>query len=218
MRSQQLLQKTEIPEQELGEWKIEKFEITQEGAASYNLSLLFEGYGYRAVHPGHYTRLGKPNPEGRIGAGIWMSDTPAELNDHYEAAKNAYGHCLIAGLGLGIIVEACLRKEEVTKVTVLEIEPDIIKMVGDYLIEKWGQERLEFIQCDALEWKPPKGVRYGMCWFDIWPSISQDNWDEYKLLHRRYGQKAEWKGSWGRHEIQRMNREDYENSRFHWGW
>jgi hypothetical protein len=57
-----------------------------------------------------------------------------------------------------------------------------------------------------------------MAWFDIWPSICQDNWDEMKLLHRRYGRKADWKGCWGREEIMRMNREDYRRRNSIWGW
>lgn len=202
-----LLQKTEIPEQTCGVWTVIKFEVEKERADFFNMQQIFAGNGMgRGIRAGHYTKLGQMHEENH--GTLWMSDTPAEINDHYYAAMNAKGHCLIVGLGLGIIVEACLRHTEVTKVTVLELEPDIIEMVGGYLHEKWGKDKLEFIQCDALEWKPPKGVRYGMCWFDIWPSISSDNWEEYKLLHRRYGRKADWKGSWGRTDILRMKRED----------
>lgn len=205
MRISDILLKTEIPEQELNGWIIKRFTIDKDRADSFNMHQLFSGYS-RPIRPGTYTKMGKVN--GGSDDNLWMSDTPAEINDHYLPASAAHGHCLIAGLGLGIITEACLRRDDVTKVTVLEIEEDVIKMVGPYLEEKWGTERLEIIHCDALEWKPPKGVRYGMCWFDIWPSICQDNWDDMKLLHRRYGSKADWKGSWGREEIKIMNRED----------
>ena len=209
----QLLQKTEIPEQQRGPWVIKKFEITKEKSDMYNMQQLFSGCGHRQVEVGHYTKLGKMVDE-KHGA-MWMSDTPVELRDHYEPATVAHGHCLIGGLGLGIIVEACLRHPEVTKVTVIEIDKDVAKMVGDYLFGKWGSDRLEIIVADLLTWKPPKGVKYGMAWFDIWPSICQDNWDEMKLLQRRYGAKANYKSSWGRHEIIRMNRED---RRPRWGW
>jgi hypothetical protein len=212
-----LLQKTEIPEQSNGPWVIKKFEVTKDSADFYNMQQLFSGHGFqRSVREGHYTKLGKMVDE-ECGS-LWMSDTPAEINDHYHPVKNAKGHCLIGGLGLGIIVEACLRHSEVTKVTVLELEPEIIEMVGGYLLKKWGKERLELIQADVLEWKPPKDAHYGMAWFDIWPSICQDNWDEMKLLHRRYGRKADWKGCWGREEIMRMNREDYRRRNSIWGW
>jgi len=205
-----LLQKTEIPEQKYKSWEVKKFTIDEEKARYFNLQCAFNGHG-RYVKAGTYTKLGKIN-EGRSDI-LWMSDTPAEINDHYYAAMNAKGHCLIAGLGLGIIVEACLRHTEVTKVTVLEIEQDVIDLVGGYLHEKWGKEKLEFIQTDALQWKPPKDAHYGMAWFDIWPVIDCGNWEEYKLLHRRYGRKADWKGSWGRDDILRMKREER-----YWRW
>lgn len=206
-----LLQKTDIPELQCGNWVTKKFEVEKEKADWFNMQQIFSGNGMaRSIRPGHYTKLGHMRDETR--GSLWMSDTPAEMSDHYYAAMNARGHCLIGGLGLGIIVEACLRHTEVTKVTVLELEPDIIEMVGGYLHEKWGKDRLEFIQCDLLEWKPPKDARYGMAWFDIWPTIDSENWEEYKLLHRRYGRKADWKGSWGRREIMKMNREDRDTS------
>ncbi len=198
----QLLQKTKIPEQKLGAWEIKKFTITKKSGDYFNMQQIFAGQMERGVKPGTYTKL--INHETKI---LMMSDTPAELTDHREAIYKANGHCLIAGLGLGIIAEACLRKKEVTKVTILEIDKEVIELVKPYLINIWGAERLEIIQCNALEWKPPKDIKYGMAWFDIWPSIDCENWDEYKLLHRRYGRKADWKGSWGRDYIIKMNRE-----------
>jgi len=86
------------------------------------------------------------------------------------------------------------------------------------LYDKWGRDRLEIIHADLFEWRPPKGQRYGMAWFDVWPTICQDNWDEMKLLQRRYGSKADWKGSWGRNEIMQMNRQDREDRTRRWGY
>jgi hypothetical protein len=57
-------------------------------------------------------------------------------------------------------------------------------------------DRVEIIQADAFSWKPPKNIRYGMVWHDIWPNICGDNYPEMKTLHRRYGRKADWQGSW----------------------
>jgi hypothetical protein len=197
MRIRDLLQKTELPEQEHGAWAIKKFTIEEQDSSLFNMQSLFAGHLGRDVEPGDFTKL--VNTEHNY---LMMSDTPAELRDHFAPVMEAKDHCLIAGLGLGIVVEASLRKEDVTKVTVLELETDIIKMVHPYLNKKWGK-KLEVIHCDALEWRPPKGQRYGMCWFDIWPSMDSDNLPEMHLLHRRYGSKADWKGSWGREYIER---------------
>ena len=198
----QLLQKTNIPAQKAGPWEIKKFTIEKEKSDFFNMQQIFAGSVERSVAPGKYTKLINHDTQT-----LMMSDTPAELNDHREAVYKATGHCLIAGLGLGIIAEACLRKPDVTKVTILEIDEHVIKMASKHLYKNWPKKKLEIIHCDALEWKPPKDVKYDMAWFDIWPEISCDNWDEYKLLHRRYARKADWKGSWGREYIIRMNRE-----------
>jgi len=193
--AKKLIQLSEVPEAESGPWKIERFTISKEEADMYNLRLMMSFAGHRAVVPGTFTRLVQEGVYGPM-----MSDTPAEMNDHISPVQHATGHCLIMGLGIGMVAEACLRKEDVDLVTVIELDSDIISMVEPYLTGKWG-ERIEIIQADALEWKPEKDARYGMAWFDIWPSICEDNLDDMKLLTRRFARKAAWKGSWGRHEM-----------------
>ena len=202
-----LLQKTKIPAQQQGSWIIKKFKIKKERAEFFNMQQMFNGMLGRAIAPGSYTKLG--NIESQV---LMMSDTPAELRDHREAVYRAHDHCLIAGLGLGIIAEACLRKKDVTHVTILEKEPDIIKMVKPYLEKKWSKKRFTIIECDALKWQPPKDIKYGMAWFDIWPEMDSDNLPDMHLLHRRYGRKATWKGSWGRDVIER----DLRSNRSYW--
>lgn len=204
-----LIEKVGVPEGTAGNWTIERFEITEDGANSFNLSCLFGGHGNRSVEPGTYTRLvraGKHNP--------LMSDTPAEMMDHLPPVREATGHCLIVGLGIGMVVEACLRKPEVTKVTVIEIDADIISLVEPYLTEKWG-DRIEIIQANIFEWKPPKDARYGMAWFDIWWTICTDHLPEMAKLSRRFTRKCDWYGHWGQRDAQDMQRRDRESS---WCW
>ena len=197
-RAERLLEKTEVPEGESGPWKIERFTVSKEEADFFNLRQLINFCGSdRRIEEGTYTRLVREKAYNPM-----MSDTPAEMRDHVSPVMHAKGHCLIMGLGLGMVVEACLRKEEVDLVTVIEIDEDIISLVEPHLSGKWG-ERLEIITDDALTWRPPKDARYGMAWFDIWADICEDNLPDMKLLTRRFGQKAEWKGSWGREIMRR---------------
>jgi predicted membrane-bound spermidine synthase len=125
-----------------------------------------------------------------------MSDTPSEIRDHRGAIYNARGHVLIFGLGIGMVAKAILDKPEVTKVTVVDLSPDVIKLVGPTLLAKYG-DKLEIIEADALTWKPPKGVRYGAVWADIWDEISEDNLKEMSTFNRRYGRLSDWHGNWG---------------------
>jgi spermidine synthase len=130
-----------------------------------------------------------------------MSDTPDERRDHLSAIREAKGHVLLNGLGLGCVLQSCLEKEGVTKVTVVEKEEDVIALVAPHYQERYG-DRLEVVHADAFEYKPPKGVRYGMVWHDIWPNMCADNLPEMHRLHRKYGRRTEWQGSWGRAYIE----------------
>ncbi len=200
-----LLKKTEAPEAAVGEHRIERFTVNMVEAAEHQLQCAISWQRGRGIKPGTYTRLVRgQGAAGSFNATVVMSDTSAEINDHYDPVRESHGICLIHGLGLGIVAEACLRKDEVEKVIVIEKSEEVIELIGSYLEDKWG-ERIEIIQADCLEWEPPKGVRFGMVWHDIWDHICEDNLEDMKRLHRRYGRRSDWQGSWAR-ELCEMNR------------
>lgn len=145
----------------------------------------------RAPKPGTYTRLVHER------RGVVMSDTTAERRDHYPFVMKAKGHCLINGLGLGMCLAAALNKPEVESVTVVEIDEDVIRLVGP----AYKDERVKIIHSSAFEYKPEKDVRFGAVWHDIWDSICEDNLSEMATLHRKYGRRCDWQGSWGKEII-----------------
>lgn len=173
-----------LPEGENGKWKVERFTITKDDARWYNINC----HG-RPVEPGKYTRLMR-------GKTIVMSDTPQEMGDHLAFLHRAHGHVLINGLGLGMCLQV-LDKPDVTKATVIEIDEEVIALVGPYYKKKY-KDRLEIIHADALLWKPPSGIHYGAVWHDIWDNICDDNKPAMKKLHRRYAKICDWQWSWGR--------------------
>jgi hypothetical protein len=75
-------------------------------------------------------------------------------------------------------------------------------------------QRCEVVCSSALDYKPPKGVTYGAVWHDIWDAICVDNLDEMKKLHRKYGRRADWQGSWCRYECEAQERRDKK----HYSW
>ena len=143
----------------------------------------------REVAPGTYTRLVHER------RGVVMSDTPAERRDHVEFVVRAKGHVLINGLGLGMCLAAVLARPEVVRATVVEADPDVVALVGPHYA---GDPRVEIVRADAYEYRPPKGVRYGAVWHDIWDTITSENLPGMTRLHRKYGRRAEWQGSWAR--------------------
>lgn len=179
------MEKVTVPEGESNGWKVERFEISENQAM---IAMLRDGI--RAPRPGTYTRL-------THGCDTVMSDTPAEMRDHRMPVRMAHGNILIHGLGLGMVLQACMAKYSVTKATVIEKSEDVISLVAPHYENMFG-DRVEIIKGDAMTWKSPKGIRYGMVWHDIWTHICQDNYEQMKTLHRRYGRKCDWQGSWSR--------------------
>ena len=125
-----------------------------------------------------------------------MSDTPAEVRDHLPVIRRAHGSVLIVGLGLGMVARAIGLKPEVTKVTVIELSPDVIALTGPWLTAL--SPKVEIIQADIFAWSPPRGTKYEVAWFDIWDDLCSDNLPQMSTLHRKFARCAAWKGSWGR--------------------
>jgi hypothetical protein len=183
-----LLERVSLPEATRGIWRIEKFKTDGPDWGS-----LFRG---RSVPVGEeFTRLMR-------GGTLVMSDTPAEMRDHYSAVRFAKGSCLINGLGIGMVLKAILKKPEVTDVTVVEVAQEVIDMVAPH----YADPRVTFVCADALTYQPPKGKRFAMVWHDIWDYICGDNLEQMHALHRKYGRRTDWQGSWCRYQCERAMR------------
>jgi spermidine synthase len=102
---------------------------------------------------------------------------------------------LIGGLGIGMVLNAVLLKDEVEHVTVIELEPDVIKLVGPHYEAKFG-DRLTIIQADVMQWLPPKGTVFDLAYFDIWPDICTDNLKDITALKRRWVRRAKVRLFW----------------------
>lgn len=177
-----------------GRWKVEDFEISEQDAKIENMRAIFQP-GYRTVKPGKFKRLMRNNQ-------VIMSNTPAEISDHIRFicySKRKGGDILINGLGLGVALKEILKSDDVKSVTVIEISEDVISLVAPF----YDDERVTIINADAFEWKPPKGKRYAAIWHDIWDNICADNLPEMTKLHRKYGRRTDWQGSWCKELCQR---------------
>ena len=188
-----MITKVDIPVGKKGEWTIDKF--TTE----------FFHFGYALA--------GRPVPKGETytrlcrGSTLVMSDTPAEQKDHEGFYNRAAGEVLIAGLGIGMILEAVAKKPEVKRVTVVEVSQDLIDLVWPTYQARYG-DKIQIVCADINSWRPASGHRYDCAWFDIWDNISPDNLPEMARLHRRFSRSAAWRGSWAKTLCQRMNREE----------
>ncbi len=195
--------KVSVPEAEKGNWKIKHVVVSDEDEKGGRMRSCNPSSMGRFVPAGSYTML-------YHNGSLWMSDTPDEMRDHIDPihqAKRVGGHVLINGLGIGMVAGAIAALENVTKVTIIENSPEVIALVGPSLTEKFGS-KIEIIEHDSYTFKPPKGVRYTVVWHDLWLDLCTDNLKEMAILHRRYGRRCDWQGSWGKELLQYRRRQE----------
>jgi spermidine synthase len=195
-----------VPEGSIGTLRVERFTIERDDFGNF-LQGMKHG---RSTRPGTYTAL-------KDGGRIWMSDTDAEKRDHMEAIHQIRSwqakRVLINGLGLGMVLAAALTFEHVEHVDVVEIDERVIELVGPH----YAGPRVTIHHADAYEQakKWPAGTRWDVAWHDIWPHLCTDNLPQMARLHRSYGRRVDWQGSWGKALCERQRAAD---SRSRWGW
>lgn len=194
----------DMPEAKRGEWRVERFTISEEEARFASLRAAIGGTGER-IRAGNYTRLKRNHT-------LVMSDTPDEKSDHMSPLLEAERRpapvtVLVGGLGLGMVTTGLLSYPQVTHVTVIEQSPDVLWLTGRHLQQRFG-DRLHLIEADLLTWKPPKDVRWTLAWWDIWDAKCMDNLDQMATLHRRFARRVEWQGSWSKEGLRYRRRQE----------
>lgn len=175
----------------MGKWRIEEFKVSEQDAFFYNLRNAVNGRTSRNIVPGTYYKLMR-------GSVLVMSNTPAELRDHAEIVKRAENAktVLVAGLGLGMVIKDILESPIVEKITVVEIEKEVIDLVSI------DDPRVEIINQDIFDFEP--GIKYDVAWFDIWDNICGDNADDFNILREKFKDHANWVGFWCEQEIKEL--------------
>lgn len=186
-----------VPCGKRGPWTIDEVTVTAEDALMHNLRAMRDGNAYLTIKAGTFKRLWHEK------RGVVMSNTRMEVITAYEAYRDAKGNVLVFGLGLGMVLEGILSKPEVNRVTVVEIDPDVIALVAPH----FGNDgRVTIVQGDAYAWEPPKGEVYDYVWHDIWDDINADNLPLMAKLSRRFSRKAKAQGFWSREQARRDKR------------
>ena len=100
-----------------------------------------------------------------------------------------------------MVVDIIASKPEVTSITVVELEQDVIDLVEPHLRAKLGtlSPKLKVVQGDAFKWKPEKGTQFNAIWFDIWSDQTPDDIPDFKRLKlrtTRWRAPKAWVGCW----------------------
>ena len=177
-----------------GDWEILKFSVDEKEANTFNMHAMFGPCGSRCVIPGKYYKLTYKNE-------VIMSNTPAEVSDHMPFINNAKGNVLIGGLGLGMVVKALIDSPDVTKITVVELSKDVIKLSGPTYS---SNEKVHIVNEDIYKYKPTEKFDYA--WFDIWPNICGDNYEDMVKLHRHFRGKISHMMDWCGEECKELHK------------
>jgi hypothetical protein len=189
-----------VPEGKAGNAEIRRFTVARSES-----TLSYLGGGGRGTPPGTYTGLYRRS-------GLWMSDTPDERRDHmkvcYVADRERAERVLVNGLGLGMVVAAFLAMESVSHVDVVEIDADVIALVGPHYEQMAADvgKTITIHHADAYTIQWPSGTAWDVAWHDIWRDLCTDNLAQMATLHRRYGRRTQWQGSWGRELLEYRRR------------
>jgi len=170
---------TILPEKKTDNIAIQHFSFTpKELEHTIMMTLMGTGAKYSCVH--HlksdytYTKL-------VMGHSTWMSDTPMERITNQEFINKATGRVLMFGLGIGMCLYPLMIDDTIESITVVDINQDLINLVSPY----YPHPKVRIICADAFELDLGK-EKFDTIYFDIWRDMSSDNYEEMKVLHKRY--------------------------------
>ncbi len=199
-----------LPTMEGKRFKVEQFILSEERVKRERMFAAFGGgMSYREVYslkPGKYVKLIDKELHQ-----IVMSDTPMELETNERFVREARGRVLVGGLGLGIVILAIQAKEEVKEIVVVEKYEEVVALIKERLPLN---SKVKVVLGDIKEYPVEKG--FDTIYFDIWNTISADNWTDMKSLHRRWRRSLNqggWMGSWRQSDCQRSARNDKQSWR-----
>lgn len=127
------------------------------------------------------------------GTDTWMSLTPFERGSQILGVEAAEGHVVIMGLGMGWVAAETALREGVSRVTIVERDPDVIAIHRelDLFARLPGRagEKVRIIEASAYDWRPDQPVDLLMP--DIWLGLVEgDRAPEVRRMQDNVGARA----------------------------
>lgn len=127
------------------------------------------------------------------GSNVWMSVTPLEVESAEIGIRLAHGHVLVMGLGMGWAAAATAMRNEVTAVTIVERDPDVLALHRELdlfaQLPEAARARLRIVEGDACAYVPDAPVDLLMP--DIWlPLVNDGRVDEVRRMQANARAKA----------------------------
>lgn len=127
------------------------------------------------------------------GEDTWMSLTPVECESQILGVEAAEGHVVIMGLGMGWVAAETALREGVSRVTIIERDPDVIAIHRELdlfaRLPGGAGEKVRIIEASAYDWRPDQPVDLLMP--DIWLGLVEgDRVPEVRRMQDNVGAKA----------------------------
>lgn len=105
----------------------------------------------------------------------WMAIKPNEIETMKEPIEKSNGKVITFGLGMGYFAYMASEKENVTSVTVVEQNENVIKLFEKNILPQFSRkEKIKIVKSDAFDFLKRKmndGV-YDFAFFDLWHDVS----------------------------------------------
>jgi spermidine synthase len=133
---------------------------------------------------------------------VVMSDSKPDKKSCEKYVRAARGDVLILGFGLGLIVIPIMKKPEVKSVTIVEIQPEVVKLVASQIPLN---KKVKIVMGDALLYKPDR--KYDCIFYDVDPpqkrltelemqGISTEPESHYRPFLKPGGEVLVWNGDY----------------------
>lgn len=119
----------------------------------------------------------------------WMTMMPNELVTQQLPIRKAKGKVCTYGLGLGYFAFMCARKNDVSSVTIVERDENVISLFKEMLLPCFeNQEKIEIVCADAFEFAEKEAPirEFDYIFADIWhdPSDGVEFYKRFKEFER----------------------------------
>ena len=105
----------------------------------------------------------------------WMTVTPNEIATMEEPIRRASGHVCAMGLGLGYFAFMAGEKDEVSRVTIVERDAEVIRLFETYILPQFAcREKIRIVQADAFDYVKTRMAKENVdfAFVDLWHDVA----------------------------------------------
>lgn len=119
----------------------------------------------------------------------WMLITPNEIETMQPVIDVVEKDVLTYGLGLGYFAYMCSLKENVTSITVIEKDKEVISLFETYILPQFeSKEKIRIIEADAKEFAKTNKKHFDHVFVDLWHDVSDGLplYKEFKMYEKKH--------------------------------